>query len=377
MEELKSRSVPTELKGQKKRIWSLDFAKGFALIFVVVIHILDQLSTTEVRESAFAYVIYMTGRLVGAVVFMFLMGVAMSFSSRSNLKAGIKRGFEVMVVGYILNFFRGTLPVWIGLYNGKYTFAEIEPYTPTYLLMEFDILPFAGFALIILTLIKNYFRKPWFWPLVGCLVLVITPLAHGLITGIAFIDLFLHPLWGTAKYVHFPVFPWLAYPLFGMFYGHYLLKAKNRVKFIWQSVLLGIVLVLAFSPVLFINPDFQNYSTWHKKLFYFRNSSLGAIWYTGFVCIWMALCYFLVEKIPVNTIFNRLYYWSKQVTNFYCVQWILIGWISANIDRLPMGKTIGLMIVMIILTDRITVLWNRGTFSFKRQKNETAQLSKS
>ncbi len=365
MDEIKTDQVKSNQTTQKKRVWSLDFAKGFALIFVVVIHILDQLSSPEVQASLFAFIIYVTGRLVGAVVFMFLMGVALSLSSRANMKEGIKRGFEVMIIGYVLNFFRGTLPVWLNLQSGNLTPEDIGIYTPGFLLKEVDILPFAGLALIILATIKHFFQKPLFWVLAGSIVLLITPFVRGFTTGLPFVDIFINPLWGTQKYVYFPLFPWLAYPMFGMTYGHFLVKSENKTKFIWQSVLVGVILVALFSPILFIDPYFKELNL-HSTFFQFRNTSLGAIWYTGFVLIWMAVCYLLVENTPENAVFRRLYYWSKHVTAFYCIQWIIIGWFP--VDKLNMVKTILLMITIVFVTDRLTTLWNRGFAGFKKKK---------
>ncbi len=356
----------TELKDTtpkpKKRIWSLDFAKGFALIFVVIIHILDNLSSTQVQQSGFAYTIFVIGRLVGAVVFMFLMGVALTISSRSDLKGGIKRGLEVMLIGYVLNFFRGTLPVWVSIQRGIYTLEEVAPQTPLYLLREFDILPFAGFALIILVTMKHFLRKPLYWLIAGLVVAFLTPVLRNLSpgTGLPVIDLVLSHFWSREDPIYFSILPWLAYPLFGMVYGHYLIKAENKPKFLWKTVFMGFILMAVCTPMLFINPGYKTLDL-HSTFFAFRRTAIGAIWYAGFVPVWLALCYLLVEKIPGNFLFRRLYYWSKNVTSIYCIQWIIIGWIVTDASNLSLGTTVMLMVGIIIATDLLTVFWNRVT----------------
>lgn len=364
MDTTKSNLLPKNALKPKRRVWSLDFAKGFALIFVVIIHILDNLSSQEVLDTPIAYGIFVFGRLVGSVVFMFLMGVALSISSRANLKGGIKRGLEVMLIGYVLNFLRGTLPVWLSLQSGKYTLAEIEPYTPLYLLREFDILPFAGLALIILATIRHFFKKPLHWMVIGMIVLLITPFLRKISTDIPIIDFFTSHIWGTEKPIYFPLLPWLAYPIIGMIYGHYLIDAKNKTLFTWRSVGIGIILMAITTPMLFIDPQYASLAL-HETFFTFRNTAIGAVWYMGFVSLWMGFCFFLVENIPDNILFRRFYYWSKNVTTFYCIQWIIIGWIIIDSSKISFFTTFFLVLLIIFAADRLTALWNRMTLNKK------------
>lgn len=354
-------------KSIKKRIVSIDFARGIALIFVILVHTLDQLCSTEVQDSIFGFVIVLIGRLIGSVVFMFLMGISMVISRRSNLKKGVRRGFQVILIGYILNFLRGTMPVWVGLKTGAVTLAEIDIYTPLFLFKEIDILHFAGLGLIILSLVKNYITKPVFWVLGGLAIVFSSPFLRGLDTGLPFVDYLLDFVWGKNDYVHFSLFPWLAYPLFGMAYGTLMVNAKNKMKFFFGFAVFGLLLMIPFTFALINNPDYETIPL-HLALHFFRETIPGAFWYSGFVFVWMAFCYWLIETIPSPSIFNRLFHWSKNITIFFCVQWVIIGWASIYFGSLNFLQTIVAMLSLLFLTDRVLYLWNKNIQIYKKKE---------
>lgn len=352
---INNRLIPAAPK--KERILAIDFARGFALIFVVVIHILDLLSAEAVQNSLFARIIYTIGRLIGAPVFVFLMGVSLSFSTRATVKKGIDRGIHILIIAYILNFMRGTLPTLSGLQFCGLGKEDIGQYTPLFLLKEVDILQFAGVALILLVLIKNYLKKWFLWLLLGFITVFAFPSVQGVQSGFTPVDIVLDLIWGTDKYVYFPVLPWIVYPLFGMVYGHLLKQAPKKPAFFIQSALVGLVIVAAATPWFFLDPDFEA-GNLHSSFFLFRMSTPGIIWYSGMICIWLMICYQLTVKIPGNPVFKRIYLWSNNVTSFYFIQWVLLGWISLVMIDISLIPTVILMIVMLFLTDRLTLLWN-------------------
>lgn len=354
---------------EKKRIRSLDFARGLALIFVIFIHILDQLSSSAAQETPLAWGIYVLGHLISAVVFMFLMGVSLSFSRHDSLQKGILRGLKIIAISYLLNVFRGTLPMWVALKTNLLIWEDIQPFTPLYLFKEVDILQFAGLALIILALIRHFFPKPWTWLFFASGILVLTPLVRGLTSGVTGLDLFLDLLWGTNSYVHFALFPWLVYPLMGMMYGYMVKKTESKNVFFLRSALGGILIMVLFIPFMLINPDYDSLVL-HSTFYVFRNTSLGTLWYIGFVFFWMAVCYWFIKKIPENRIFNLLYYWSKNVTSFYCIQWIIIGWLAIFLYEVSLPVALIAMPIIIVATHYLIVLWNRYKAFLNRKKTQ-------
>ena len=115
-----------------------------------------------------------------------------------------------MAMGYLLSFLRYTLPEALGIthYGGGFDFLSF--------IWEVDILQFAGFALIILAMIRRWI--PWLrtWILLSVLITVSAPLLWGIDTGILPFDWLLDLFWGNYEEVWFPIFPWLAFPLLGM-----------------------------------------------------------------------------------------------------------------------------------------------------------------
>ncbi len=339
---------------EKKRIQSLDFARGFALFFMVVIHILDVLANTHAQNSLFAYCIYCIGRLIDAPVFVFLMGISLSFSRRTTLGRGLKRALMLIFLGYLLNFLRGTLPVYLGLNYGNITYETMQHYTPQFLFKETDVLHFAGVSLVYLFLIKNYVKKIIVWLAIGLGMCVLFPFVQGIQTGILPIDYILDLHWGVEEYVHFSILPWIIYAVLGLSYGSLLAKTKDKKRFFTKSALIGGIITLCGFPFIYLYPA----SNLHSTFFLFRISPIGIVAYSGMICLWMAICYWIVQAIPNNPIFSRLYYWSKNVTSFYLVQWILIGWASILLYKVSLLTIVGLMIGITFLTDRIVVVWD-------------------
>jgi predicted alpha/beta hydrolase len=105
-------------------------------------------STSGVVNSIFGLIIGFLGGSPSAPVFMTLMGLSFYYSRNKGLKSGIRRGLQLILFGYLLNFFRGVLPVYLtGLPAPSKAAgipAAVADYTNAFL--ELDILHFAGQA---------------------------------------------------------------------------------------------------------------------------------------------------------------------------------------------------------------------------------------
>ena len=345
---------------KKPRIWSLDLARGFALVYVVVIHILEYLSSVVVQQSPPAYWTYVSGRLLGSVIFMFLMGVSVALSTRGAFGATVRRGVEIVAIGYALNFFRGTLPTWLALHWEHLSPDDVRPGEALGMLKEFDILPFAGVALIVLAVLKRFLTRPLSWALAGGAILALTLVSAGFQTGHPVLDLCVNPIFGGVATVHFPLLPWLFYPILGMVYGHYLARAPDVEAFSLRAGLLGVVAVALLFPFIFEVPKFASVNL-HELLYLFRASAPGAIWHSAVACVWLAVCFLVVKHVPENPVFRELYFWSRNVTRFYVIQWLITGWTSVWHSDLAAGPTLALVVAYTAATALATRIANRLT----------------
>lgn len=329
------------------RLFSLDFARGIAIIAMVVIHVITFMGDQSVTGSFARNIIASIVCSVAAPTFMFIMGIVLAFSSRRTIKGDLLRGVSIFGLAYLLNFLRGTLPVFV---------ANVLKITsggsPLSYLREIDILQFAGLALLLLAIVKHYL--PWRWAGFGggVLALIITPCigkldsvnqsAHYAITLFS----------GSAEYAFFPFFSWIVFPLFGMTYGRLLKGAQNKAVFFIRSAIIGsVVLALGIALGMVLKDNLLH--RWFSGEFLQGKLPWSMVLvFTGIQCVWLASCFWIVGKIPANKALGRLYFWSRNITLFYCIQWTLIGWLCVFLPPANWGWVVVAIVVVTFLTDR-------------------------
>jgi uncharacterized membrane protein len=310
------------LSQNTSRIDTFDLTRGLAILFMMLVHVLDFYGQPDVQKTMLGEVVTFLGSPPAAPVFMFIMGIFIVFSARLDVATGLRRAAWLFVIGYLLNLLRGSIPLWLSLQMGLVSQHELVEggVSPLSELLIVDILQFAGLAFVICVLFRHYLPHPKYWLAAGVMVVIISPALWDISSGWSVLDEVLKLLWGN-KYQGsmFPLFPWLAYPLFGMAFGYWFKQAECHARFFRQTAWLGLVLVVIGTVMTLTNFDFH-YA-------YFLRSGPGAtIWITGFVLVWLWLCRWASEKITANRGFELLFFWSKNVTAIYILQWIIIGW---------------------------------------------------
>ncbi len=162
---------------QQERVYAVDLARGLAVGFMIWVHVLLTYSTPEVVNSIFGIIIGFLGSPPAAPVFMTLMGLSFYYSRNKDLKSGIRRGLQIILFGYLLNFFRGVLPVYMtGLLSPSKAAgipAAVADYTDAFL--ELDILQFAGLAFIVMSLIRYCKVNKYVLLFLALVIAVISP----------------------------------------------------------------------------------------------------------------------------------------------------------------------------------------------------------
>ena len=329
------------------RIRFLDFARGLAIIFMILQHSVVMYESSGGEYTFLEKIIYFLGTAPAAPVFLFIMGIFYMRPSRAGLRYGIIRGFKLIALGYVLNFFRFFLPAITIEKFGKLFEGS---HTPLSLLFVVDLLHAAGLALILMAFVRQYIRRPLVWIFLAVTILFVSPLLWGTFAGWYPFSL----LWGAGETVVFPLFPWIAYPLIGMFYGTYLLGQGSQKVLMEKSALTGLLLLAAGAALWFFFED---------GLFgigdYARSGPEIHLAIFGFVLLWLSFCWWLMNQITDNPLTKMLYFWSGNVTSVYFIQWILFGWGLFLFPRhrylSPGALLIG--IAALCVTHAITVLY--------------------
>jgi len=342
----------------QQRILFLDFARGLAILFMILQHGMIMYAVNSGEGNDLGDIILLIGTAPAAPVFMFIMGVFFIRSNKGGIRTGIFRGFKLFALGYILNLFRFSLPELIST-GSMGTLGNDE--SAIALFFAVDILQMAGLSLIVMSLVHRFLPWRQIWLVLSIFIVTISPLLWGTMDhwpGSAL-------LWGTGGNVFFPLFPWVIYPLIGMFCSNSVLSYEGTGSVMKRWTILGFAMTItggmlwgAVSNSIIVEGD------------YFRSGPAVHLVILGFIFIWLPVCRWVAMKLQDNPFSRMLYFWSKNVTVVYFIQWILIGWGVFVFGYMELNPTFALVIgiVAIFLTHFLAKAYLR----FSRYSKKTS-----
>lgn len=303
----------------KERILSLDLARGFTVAFIAPVHCMMLFGNHAVLHSWLGWLFRFVSEGPGAQLFMLLMGISFSLSDQKNAFVIFKRALLLFGAGYLLNVLKFGVPGMFGMMPAallQWLEVANNPKGYLQLILTGDILQVAGLSLMVLVICKKLFVYRFLYFILAIIVCFISPLLWDLHSDHFFIDYLLQLTGGKPPRVFFPLFPWLVYPLFGVYAG---MLIKNKMPFkipkLWViSILIGSSCMVVYYFVHFEEP-----------LFY-RTNPLGTLMHLLVVLVWLYAWHLLSKWIPFNKFFGLLQWLSKNITSIYFLQWVLLFW---------------------------------------------------
>lgn len=296
-----------------------DLLKGFAIFFMVQIHITELFIDNAGRESLFGKLTMFLGGPFTAIIFMIVMGYFVAKGKKSPLQ-NIFRGVKILVVGLLLN---------IGLNFHlllKIKFSGWQ-FNPLEYIFGVDILYLAGLSIIFIAFLKTLKKgKAWIAILLVLLVTGLTGYMNGILT-ITERNYILPFIGGTYSWAYFPLFPWLAYPLIGFAFSHW----EEKIMLFFTKRKLESAIILAGIGVLVIPFYKWGINTTINLPDYYHHTFWFSLWAIGVVILWIVFLRFLLNKFPNTYIGNFLKWLGKNITLFYVIQWLIIGNIATAI----------------------------------------------
>jgi hypothetical protein len=322
------------VKKQSNRVYYLDLARGLAIFFMIMQHsIIIHGENGGDPNTIIGSIFILLGTAPAAPVFMIIMGAFIMKSNKSMLD-GIMRGVRLFLFGYVLNILRFTLPLLISGTSPLFGEESLAAF------FEVDIFQLAGLSMIFAAIFKRFASNRFAYPIIIVLVLLLSPYLWGRFSNI---PLFI-PFWGTQSFVSFPFFPWIIYPLLGMYLSSFLLDKPLMGILKGKFVGIGFVFLI-FGALLFDKFPVGDY---------YRSGFGVHLAIIGFVFIWLIVCYLIIEKsksVEDNFVLKTLFFWSENITIIYIVQWILFGWsiLILDINKQPdyVAAIIGLIVLLI------------------------------
>ena len=358
--------MKTELNTKNPtRLIEADAVKTFAIIYMVIIHVYERMSVVEstatMPDSVLRNIIEFAGGPLAAPVFMFSMGIGMMYTRHNSPEDFIKRGFRLLIAGYILNFVRFTGPLLaakaMGM-NTDYGYSVLDTF------FMVDIFQLAALSFLLMGLLKKAHMKPFF---ILCLALLMQ--AAGTWLGLhmdqesplnMFFGLFVYV--GSAS--GFALMLWFVYPAAGMLFAEIMKNVEDRDCFYKRTLVLCAAVIISMVSVLPLT-DYDIRSTYALAGdIYYRQNMYSFLFTLSVILIALASSY-LVFRGREHTMIGRfIRYCSVNLTTIYVFQWLLIiyGFLFMLIVGSELISAEAVIPVGLIITAAsigLSVLWNR------------------
>ncbi len=303
-----------------KRVEYLDTLRGLAIFFMIMQHafLVHEISAGD-SNNIISVIFVALGTWPAAPVFMVVLGIFLMQSKRPN-KVLMFRGLKLLALGYLLNFVRFTIPLLIAKDSKAFE-----------LLFEIDILQLAGLSFIILAGLRKIASNKFLFPTIMILIAFVSPYLWNDFNYLT------DPFIGSSELVSFPVFPWIIYPMLGMYLSNTLLSLNKKkiIKLVLASFILTLIGVLSISQ--------------HTIFDYPQHTFDLHFLITAFVFVYFLIVYGLTKKFGYPKILSM---WSKNITQIYILQWIIFGYsiLFLNANQFgPIGTMIiGLIVVIVV-----------------------------
>lgn len=331
-----------------KRIPFPDLLKGFAVFLIVPVHIQETFINYPGRESLFGKILLLLGGPVAVPVFMMIMGYFVA-KSKKSLSQNLLRGAIIFILGIFLN-------VGLNLNLLLKIRYQVWPYDPLQFIFGVDIFYLAGISIIFLAILKSV-HKAQQWIVLALIILISSSTSYmNEVLMVTDRNYLLPFIGGEYSWSYFPVFPWLAYPLIGMFYY----SAETRIttfiqtqKRIFVGILISIfILVGVFSK--------YGYDTTINLSSYYHHTFPFFLWTIGVDILWISLLWLVVQKFAEFKLILFLRWLGKNITIFYIIQWLIIGNIATEIYQTQeLSKYIYWFIPIFLITAGLTWLFEK------------------
>lgn len=334
----------------------LDFARGLAVLFMVLIHVQEYFMSELAKSTATAQVIDFLGGVPAAPVFMFLMGVGIMYSRRSTGKDLFIRGLGLFAMGYLLSFLRGSLP---DLYSGVFLGYDLSAMIDMALtkLIYIDIFQFSGLAMMSFGVFKALKLKPSMALVIAVIFAGINWLVSDYFGLIAGADLFFTGFtglfWGSSHIAFFPYLTWIVYPLVGYYFGSCLLRCTDKNRFYGVLGIAGATVYYGGYWLLYEVLDWP--VLLDSATSYYHHQGIDNILALGFVVFMLSALHFVNRLLPflaTNIAGKALVSWSTDVSEIYFIHWVIIGWLVPVIgyNTQPLSNYFILVIVIFAAT---------------------------
>ena len=294
----------------------LDVLKALCVVGMIFIHILLDLGD-EVAPTALDD--YGT-ELFGAATFMICMGIGMCYSRNQTPAAYVQRGLALLTMGQFLNIMRDSIPSLIAweITGEQFFIAHVL------LVLQSDILSFAGLAFLLMALLKKFKLDEKAilcisvaMNFVGLLAWHYMPLPKNYLAqqGLAYFFI-------TDAEAYFPLFCYFIFVAFGYFLGTYYPRIKDKDGLSVRVMLIGFPVTVIYYA-LRLTHEWAWLPELGSDLQYNMKPTPDAVVNCIFTVAFIGLLYKIVhaagDRIP-----HIVSHFSENINSYYCIHYMFV-----------------------------------------------------
>ena len=338
-------------------------------IIHVAVKLTDFAGDNRLSSDFFPLFLAILGGPMAAPVFIFAMGVGYVYTRNKSPSVLAIRGVKLIFQGYLLNFFKETIPT---LLAKVFDIEEDYPDSILTTLARGDVLHFSGLFFLLVALLSLLNLHAYFLFLATLLFQGIGTLLIGHLHSLPkVIQYFLGLIFYTNELSCFPLALYLIYPVVGILFGVILTHVQNKAKF--YALVFATALVFALVVTMdcyYIEFDiryfFVNYVDSYKKQHF-----LSALWILGVDGMLFAL-YHIITRFISGTPEQVIKTVSQHTTSIYVLHWLILSYTRfiKNVfggGVIPTWTAFPIGIALILLTMLLAVYYKKGT-SFLKAK---------
>lgn len=316
----------------------IDIARTMAILGMVMIHLLDLKNCRVHTEypDLYHFFFIITGGILSAPMFMFCMGVGITYSRNATYEQMKSRSGNLFGKAILLNVLRDVVPLsllWLIVRSPELLHqSDIGLY-------NLDILSFAAMAFLLMAFLKKWNVPAWGIFILSLLMSLCATYVHVEATADWYIDFFVGLFFGVSNApfeICFPIFTWFATVAAGYLFGTLYRRSLHPEKFL--AVFAAISL-----------PFFVGYTAWAypRGLMLFGEDHYSYYYMNFFDTLYcisvygvFLYIYHLISKVlaePIKRVCGTI---SHNVNEFYMVHWVIIGLI--NVIYIYLGRVYGL-----------------------------------
>ena len=296
-----------------------DYFKTLLIIIMILLHFYYDYSRDD-----FFLTIDIAGFFLGAPGFMFLMGIGMKYSRHQEPCNYISRGIELLTQGQLLYLLRNALPNIIAWWTtGNKIFIS-----RAMLVLQTDILTFAGFAFLFFALIKKKKLSDVYIMYIGIIMNIIGFILYKIIKQPEsfLLKQFMGYFVLTYAEAYFPFLSYFIFVAIGYWLGGIYQKISNKDKFYNRILIFCLPITIIYIYIRIINnfiilPDFGNDED------YILFPGLDAIVACMINLIFLAIFYKIDKLIKGKTPYI-ITHTARNLNKYYIIHFIIISQMS-------------------------------------------------